>query len=111
MAWINIDKERFKRMFPNLAKELEESEKTYTLRIERDDKDPWRGYEPDVIDFIRRAETVEDALKVIEYLEKRGELSKGRADSLRKQLLEKGLSSFGPRKKPGYYLSTYYYDD
>ena len=47
--------------------------------------------------------------EIIEYLERKGEISKDYAETLRKQLREKGVRSFGPLKKPGYYLRRYYY--
>lgn len=109
MGRYEIDKELFKRFFPHLARELEEGIGTYKLEIRRmRGWDIWRGYEPNVIDFIRRANTVEEAMEVIEFLEKRGEISKEYAEKLRKQLREKGLSSFGPHKEPGYYLRKAY---
>jgi len=105
MRRFEIDKETFKKLFPHLAKELEEGNGTYRFEVERvKSRDLWRGYEPNVIDFIRRANTVEEAMEVIDFLEKRGEISKEYAEKLRKQLLEKGLASFGPHKEPGYYL-------
>ncbi|MBC7130119.1 DUF2095 family protein, partial [Candidatus Bathyarchaeota archaeon] len=61
-------------------------------------------YEPDVVDFIRRCETKEQAEEIIDYLERRGEIGKEYADRLRKQLKEKGVRSFGPKKEDDYYL-------
>ncbi|MEM2715000.1 MAG: DUF2095 family protein, partial [Candidatus Bathyarchaeia archaeon] len=62
------------------------------------------GYNPDVIDFIRRCDTEEQAEEIIAYLEKKGEISQSYASNLRKQLKEKGVRSFGPKKEEAYYL-------
>jgi hypothetical protein len=59
---------------------------------------------PDVIDFIRRCDTEEQAEEIIAYMEKRGEIEKQYAERLRKQLKDKGVRSFGPKKEENYYL-------
>lgn len=105
MRWIYISRDEFKKKFPNLAREFEEGE-YYVLRIERS-RDPWRGYEPNVVDFIRRADSVEEAIEIIDYLLKKGELGDEEAEKLKKQLKDKGLRSFGPKKGPDYYLKSY----
>ena len=79
----------------------------YRLEIKSVEEDPWRGYEPDAIDFIRRADTIDEAMEVISFLEGRGEITPERAEELRRQLVEKGVRSFGPKKEPGYYLRVY----
>jgi hypothetical protein len=62
------------------------------------------GYTPDVIDFLRRCDKVEQAEEIIGYLEKRKEISFEYARKLRKQLKEKGIRSFGSKKEDDYYL-------
>jgi hypothetical protein len=62
-------------------------------------------YMPDVIDFIRRCDTHEQAAEIIAYMEKRGEIQKQYAAKLRKQLKEKGVRSFGSKKEEGHYLN------
>ncbi len=94
---IEYDIRKFKKLFPHLAKELLEGPPKLG-------KDPLRGFMPGAVDFIRRARTPKEAEEVIDYLEKKGEITKEEADALRKQLREKGLESFGKRKKPGYYF-------
>ena len=42
--------------------------------------------------------------KIIAYMEKRGEIEKQYAERLRKQLEDKGVRSFGPKKEENYYL-------
>jgi len=104
------DIEEFKKRYPHLAKEILGSKGSVHFRIGVRVRDPWRGYEPNVYDFIRRADTIEQALEVVDFLEKRGELSHEEAEKIRKQLREKGLQSFGPKKEFGYYLKAAGYE-
>lgn len=100
---------RFRRRFPHLAAELEE---TGGLRIsgvrsslEEGERiaSNYQGYEPGAVEFIRRCDTEEQALEIINYLEERGEITHEYARALRKQLVERGLRSFGPKRNPGCY--------
>ncbi|MEM3578755.1 MAG: DUF2095 family protein [Candidatus Bathyarchaeia archaeon] len=116
---VEFDKEAFKKLFPNLAKEMEleenkvsinsirinteEGEKTASGKG-RNRVDPFIHYNPDVIDFLRRCDTEEQAEEIIAYMEKRGEISSKYAAQLRRQLKEKGVRSFGPKKEENYYL-------
>jgi len=100
--------EEFRKKFPHLAKEMEE--RRMRVRIESIRSEPVEegretlpGYAPDAVDFIRRCETMEQALEIISFLEKRGELSFEHAVRLRAQLRLRGLRSFGSKKEPGYY--------
>jgi hypothetical protein len=61
------------------------------------------GYSPDVVDFLRRCDTDEEAMEIITYLERRGELKSVHANELRQQLKAKGVRSFGSKKTWGYY--------
>jgi hypothetical protein len=61
------------------------------------------GYSPDVIDFLRRCTTQDEALEIISFLEKRGEINAVHAEELREQLRSRGLRSFGTKKSWGYY--------
>ncbi|MCD6444465.1 DUF2095 family protein [Candidatus Bathyarchaeota archaeon] len=101
----------FRKRFPHLAKELESGAQTVRIggvrSYEAEGFDELRM--PDAVSYLRRCETEEQALEIIEYLERKGKISKDYAESLRKQLREKGVRSFGPLKKPGYYLRRYYY--
>ncbi|MBX5328078.1 MAG: DUF2095 family protein [Candidatus Bathyarchaeota archaeon] len=109
---MEFDKERFKRMFPNLAKEMEiddhkvsiNSVRTDTQTGEKASSGRFVHYMPDVIDFIRRCDTEKQAEEIIAYLEKRGEISKHYARKLRKQLRENGVRSFGSKKEENYYF-------
>ena len=107
-----FDKESFKRMFPNLAKEMESDENKVDIDSVRTEihagekaaSNRFVHYMPDVIDFIRRCDTAEQAEEVIAYMEKRGEINKPHASRLRQQLKEKGVGSFGSKKEQDYYL-------
>jgi hypothetical protein len=109
---MEFDKETFKKMFPKLAKELESDENKVAVNSVRTDNQMaekacsqrYVNYTPDVIDFIRRCDTEEQAEEVITYLEKRGEVERQYAEKLWKQLKEKGVRSFGPKKEDDYYL-------
>ena len=109
---MEIDKERLKRMFPNLAKELETEEHRIPITSIRSDsqtgeRSSSRGFDtymPDVIDFIRRCDNKQQAIEIINYLEKRKEINHEYACRLKKQLREKGVRSFGSKKEEGYYL-------
>ncbi|MDH5754812.1 MAG: DUF2095 domain-containing protein [Candidatus Bathyarchaeota archaeon] len=109
---MEFDKETLKKMFPNLAKELESSEHKTSINSVRTDiqagekaaSKRFVHYMPDVIDFIRRCDTEEQAEEIIAYMEKRGEIKKQHAEKLKKQLKEKGVRSFGPKKEENYYL-------
>ncbi len=109
---LEIDKEAFKKLFPNLAKELESNENKVTINSVRTDLGTGEkaysrnfvNYMPDVIDFIRRCDTEQQAEEIIAYMEKRKEITRQYAKKLRKQLEEKGVRSFGPKKEENYYL-------
>lgn len=109
---MEIDKKRFKKMFPHLAEEMEAKEHRVVITSVRSDvqiaekvsSEKFTGYIPDIIDFIRRCDNEQQAKEIISYMEKRGEISREYAQKLRKQLKEKGVRSFGPKKEDGYYL-------
>ena len=107
----SMERDRFKKLFPHLAEEMESGRSKAHLDDEtetggsgtRTNARKWTGYDPDVVDFIRRCETVEQAKEVVEYLESRGELTAERAAEIKKQIAEEGLRSFGARKDEGFY--------
>jgi len=109
---MKLDKKAFKKLFPNLVEELESSKNKVALNSVRTDvktgekavSKRFIHYAPDVIDFIRRCDTEEQAEEIISYMEKRGEIGKQYAKKLRKQLEEEGLRSFGPKKEENYYF-------
>jgi hypothetical protein len=111
-ARMKFDKETLKKMFPELAKELESHERKVSVNSVRTDiqtgenavSERFVHYMPDVIDFIRRCDTEEQAEEIIAYMEKIGEIEKRYAEKLRQQLKDKGVRSFGPKKEENYYL-------
>ena len=110
---MNLDKKDLKRMFSNLAKEMDSGENKVSVNSVRTDNETGerrvtRGrfvnYVPDVVDYIRRCDTDKQAEEIIVYMEKKGEIDAQFAKELRKQLEEKGVRSFGPKKEHDYYL-------
>ncbi|WP_297490424.1 DUF2095 family protein [Thermococcus sp.] len=111
-AWQEYDREEFERAFPALSRELEGaglSIEAYRLSegeaIEEEEFEPqdFSGYNPTVIDFLRRCETDEEALEIINWMEERGEITHEMARDLRITLTKKGVRAFGPKKGWGWY--------
>jgi hypothetical protein len=100
---VELDKNEFRRRFPNLCREIEHGISDPTSE-EAGEVDKFKGYVPTVIDYLRRCDTNEQAENTISYLLEKGEITTDCAEDLRKQLNEKGLRSFGTRKKDGFYL-------
>jgi hypothetical protein len=112
---MGLDRESLKKMFPNLGKELQSDENKVAVKSVRTDpssgekaanRATFVNYVPDVIDFLRRCDTKEQAEEIIAYMEKRGEINKEFAEKLRVQLKRKGVRSFGPKKEESYYLKN-----
>ncbi len=109
---MEIDKGKLKKMFPNLAEELESGAQKKTIHSVRSDHNAgekaasncFSGYTPDIIDFLRRCDTDEQCLEIIKYLEKRKEITADYATKLKKQLKDKGVRSFGSKKEDDFYL-------
>ncbi|AHL22587.1 DUF2095 family protein [Thermococcus nautili] len=109
-AWQEYDKEEFEKRFPALAKELEEGGvpiEAFRADEEEGEQEAeprsFAGYEPTVIDFLRRCETDEEALEIINWMESRGEITPEIAKELRITLAKKGVRAFGPKKEWGWY--------
>lgn len=106
-----IDMERFRRLFPHLAKEMVRGElkvqiDQFRQNVENEDRlteRRWASYNPDVVDFIRRCDTAKQAEEIISYMESQGEITAKRAKELRRRLREEGLTGFGDRKETGFY--------
>lgn len=99
-----FDIEEFKKRFPKLAEEIfGGTAKKITLRVHMSLPDPWRGYVPTVVDYIRRCKTVEEAYEVIDYLLRRRQLSEDEAEELKKILRNGGIEAFGGTKEDDYY--------
>jgi len=112
---VEIEREQFKKMFPHLAKEMEDDESSHehkvpinSVRSDLETEEKISGkfgtFMPDAVDFIRRCDNEKQAKEIIDYLERRGEITTEYARRLKKQLKEKGVRSFGTKKEEGYYL-------
>ena len=122
-----VDKKSIKKLFPNLAKELEKEENKVKIdairadpaKAEEEVVDPdsvfleeakaampdlFRHYNPSAVDFIRRCDNQNQAEEIICYMLKRKEITSKEATELRTQLKKDGLRSFGPKKEPDYYF-------
>ena len=112
---MEIDKKEFKKKYPKIAKEMEQGNKIIRFNFTKTNSDSkkirkeedLKGFSPTVIDFIRRCNTVQEVELIINYLEKRGEISAAYTEKIRKQLKEKGIRSFGPKKSDNYYFKKY----
>jgi len=80
MEW---NREKFRKMFPNLMHELESAKL------------------PTVLDHLERCENEEQALEVVEFFEKRGEITREFASFLKKNI-QQYSSLFGTRKAGEY---------
>jgi hypothetical protein len=110
---VKLNHESLKKIFPNLAKELQTSEnkvQVNSVRTSQEDGEEaatsqsFDRYVPDVVDFIRRCDTKKQAEEIICYMESRGEIDKKYAQKLKKQLKDEGVRSFGTKKEHDYYL-------
>ena len=112
-----ITMDELREKFPNLYSELIEKKMslgidevkedliTSTLRNEdKQEVDPFSDYEPNIFDYLGRAQTEDEGLEIINFLEKFDQLSTKSADELRKTLLQDGIRSFGPFRSTGYYF-------
>ena len=108
---METNRKSFKKLFPNLSRELAlddnkvsiESVRTDPEAAEREATGDFENYTPTVTDFLRRCDTETQAEEIISYLEKRGELKKEAAATIRTRLRRDGLRSFGPKKEDDYY--------
>lgn len=110
----DITKQLLER-FPRLAEEIQSSESDVLVEGVRweetnrtrqsitPDKSRFSGHSPDVIDFLRRCASDEEAMQIIDFLEKRGEISPVHVKELRRQLQTNGVRSFGSKKSWGHY--------
>lgn len=105
---IEMDIEELRRKYPNLARELEKRVMCVEIRGSRTSDEDLRVGLPDAVDYIRRCRSVQEAEEVISFLERTNQISRAKADELRKQLYSQGLESFGPHKEFGYYVKKYY---
>ena len=98
-------------MFPRLAEEMETDDSRYKISSVRSDVSVaerasakrFDNYVPDAVDYIRRCDSIKQAEEIVDYLERRHEITGEYAQKLRKQLKTKGVRSFGPKKQDDYY--------
>jgi len=101
--------DEFRTTYPALNKEIESgtakvgisgvhtmSEKTDTTSTER--------FLPDVVDYIRRCDTMDQAVEIINYMLKQGEINAKQSRKFKSQLKAQGLRSFGSKKETDHYL-------
>jgi hypothetical protein len=108
---MELERRRFKKMFPRLAEEMETDENRYKISSVRSDVSVaerasakrFDNYIPDAVDYIRRCDSEKQAEEIVDYLERRREITSEYAHKLRKQLKTKGVRSFGPKKPDDYY--------
>jgi hypothetical protein len=107
------DKKDFSEKFPALADELEAGgTKQYRIdgvrTLSEDSQDseaaPEEPYTPDVVDYIRRCDTLNQALEIVDYLLRQNEITQGQAKAIKRQLKSDGVRSFGAKKESGYYM-------
>ena len=113
---MQLDKDKFKGAFPNLAKEMNLGEQKISIKSIRSNpkaaekktktRESLSNYDPDIVDFLRRCDTKQQAEEIIIYMENRREITKSYAKKLRQQLKQKGLRSFGSKKEEGYYFKV-----
>ena len=97
---IDYDENQFRQDFPHLAGELGDPELNYPMDAVRWEdevrarEELIRPEEPTVESLLRRSKTKEEAVEIINYLEKRGEISLSEAKKLRSALKTRGLKAF-----------------
>ncbi|KXB00288.1 hypothetical protein AKJ47_00540 [candidate division MSBL1 archaeon SCGC-AAA261G05] len=103
-----LDSKYLKRKFPHLAQEIDEQAETISLDGVRTDVEearkatyPNRAKGPTVIDFLRLCDTDEEALEIIDFSVEQGKIDSKRAKKLKRQLVNRGLRSFGSKREPG----------
>ena len=106
---MNEDKD-FRDAYPALSKELDTgSTQSYRIAGVRTMSDEQESTElepftPTVIDYIRRCDSVKQAIEIVEYLVKQDEISLQQARAIKSQLKTDGLRSFGSKKEKDHYL-------
>ena len=104
---MKLTQKELEKMFPNIHKEIQGKTGNVSIdsvQTEPSEPNPLRGYNPDVVDFLKRCENDGEGKEIIDFVEKRGEISPNYAVTLRTQLKERGIRSFGSKKETDYYL-------
>ena len=111
---MEIDKKNFEKKYPKITKELEQGSNKIKIGFEETEEElskinqniEFSGYDPSIIDFIRRCNTIEKTESIINYLEKRGEITEKCGRSIRNQIKKKGIRSFCSKKSENYYFKN-----
>jgi hypothetical protein len=103
---IRWDRRDFRRLFPSLSEPLERSEVAED-EVKARPKEPLSGFMPGPEDYLARCRTDEEAVEVINFLHRRGEISREVFEKLSRRIAEDGVRSFGPLREDGYYLRFY----
>jgi len=105
-----IDEKELKKSYPHLHEEVAEKSgvprEDGCHRVSAIKMDRGRGYDPSVLDFIQRCSTDDEAMAIVCFMEKRGEISRAYAASLKMRISEHGVRSFGAKRLPGHYERT-----
>jgi len=112
---MEIDEKMFRKLFPNLYREIVLKKMHISIDavrtvVEEGEREAERRRGPGMptpIDYLRRCENDEEAFEVINYLERKKEITHEKAEELRKQVRERGVRSFGSKKEWGYYSTKY----
>ncbi len=107
-AWQEYDTGEFKETFPHLHREIEGEGVPMDGYVNDQEKAEnelydFSGYNPTVIDFLRRCETDDEALEIVNWMEDHGRITPDMARDLRITLTKKGVRAFGPKKEWGWY--------
>jgi hypothetical protein len=109
--WLAMVDEEFRDDFPALAEEMSEK-RTLTHRIdgvrtmsdEPEEKPKHKTFLPDIVDYIRRCDTVNQAIEIVDWMLNQNEISTSDARAIKSQLKADGLRSFGAKKEKDHYL-------
>ncbi|MHA1646067.1 MAG: DUF2095 family protein [Promethearchaeota archaeon] len=104
---VEYEKRDFRTNLPNLAEELEDINSSGRIRVESLSFEDVTPHDPGLIEFIQRCSTRNEAFEIIDYLERREEISVEIAAINRKKIKEEGLKAFGPHITPGHYERVY----
>ncbi|MHA1611349.1 MAG: DUF2095 family protein [Promethearchaeota archaeon] len=104
---VEYDIKEFQDSLPNLSSELTSSKDTQPDVVISGVKFNETPQDPKIVDFFQRCETEAQALEILSYMNKQGEISDNEASEMKHQLKSKGVRSFGPRKTSGHYERAY----
>ena len=102
---LEIPEDELKKRFPHIAKEIEglPPEETASVKVKAGPS----GYQPNVLDFLARCDNDRQAMEIVDYLEKRGELAQTAASALRLRISKHGVRSVAKKRAPGHYFREF----